>query len=200
MCHLLSSSAWWIRLQRITLEADIEGRGERILSASDYIQLLIAIIAGVGAIFAFLNIRMSNKQINLQQKQWEHSHVPIFRISYLSSKGQDSVVFVIENPNNIFHQIEQITFSSPEVKIESSFNGFISKKTQSKGEITNEREYHGLMVKLIPLNDLYYNGILQLRGYDALGNEFKANSNELIFKNRKLENHLEVSRTYFKQI
>ncbi|WP_338652685.1 hypothetical protein V6B14_12805 [Sporosarcina psychrophila] len=169
------------------------------MSASDYIQLLIAIIAGVGAIFAFLNIRMSNKQINLQQKQWEHSHVPIFKISYLSSK-QDSVVFVIENSNNIFHQIEQITFSSPEVKIELSINGFITKKTHSKGEITNEREYHGLIVKLIPLNDLYYNGILRLRGYDALGNEFKANSKELIFKNRKLENHLEVSKTYFKQI
>ena len=170
------------------------------MNASDYIQLSLAVIAGVGAIFAFLNIKNSNKQINLQQKQWEHSYVPVFYISYITSFDNKSYSFVIENTNRVSHQIEQVSFSSKDVKIKTDFNGFIESKSEKKGVITEKREYHGLIITLSVTENLYQNGTIQIKGRDSLGNQFKANSNEIVFKNYLLENHLKISRTYLKNI
>lgn len=176
-----------------------EERG-MFLNASDYIQLIIAIIAGVGAIFAFFNIRTNNRQISLQQKQWEYMHVPTFRISYIQLFGKGVFSFVIENSNNVYHQIEKITFSSDDILITTDYYASVESTNLRGTEIISKDEYHGLIVTLKLTNGEYHNGTILISGSDALGKEFKVVSNAIEFKDYKLVNEMQLNKTYLKRI
>ncbi|PIC69886.1 MULTISPECIES: hypothetical protein [unclassified Sporosarcina] len=169
------------------------------MNASDWIQLLLAVTAAIGAIFAFWNIRVSNKAIELQKKQWEHSAVPVYRISYITY-AQKGVMFVFENTNNVAHQVEDISFSMDEVKVEFSFNGTVEKSETKHGEKTVKEEHRGLVVKLVNTSTEYICGRIQLRGKDSLGNKFCLNSNSIELNANKLKNDLILSRTYLNKV
>ncbi|WP_060210329.1 hypothetical protein [Sporosarcina koreensis] len=169
------------------------------MSISDVIQFVLAVIAAVGAIFAFLNIRTSNRQIELQQSQWEHKHQPVFKIIYTTQR-EKSKVLVIENTNKVFHRIEDVSFTSSDVNVESQFNGMITNKKTRNNEVIEKHEYSGLIVTLTPIKDDFQSGFLQIRGFDALGNQFISNTVDLKFKNKELVNHIDIPMTYLKNI
>ncbi|PSL42144.1 hypothetical protein B0H99_101392 [Planomicrobium soli] len=157
---------------------------------SDYIQLTIAVVAGIAAILTGLNIFFTNQQVNLQRKQWESSYVPIFRISLIKLYS-GNITLVIENTNAVYHEIQDITFSSEDVKVKEFYDGTVE----------NYRDvYKGLIVMLYPKTREYQIGSLQITGIDALGNEFKVNSKDIKFKYHRIENDKFLIRTYLKKI
>jgi hypothetical protein len=123
-----------------------------------------------------------------------------FRFSYIESFDKNSFSFVIENTNNVYHQIEQGIFSIDEVSLTIDFYGSINISNTRGEEIVKEKEYKGYIITLTLPDNQYYSGVIQLRGSDSLGNDFKVNSKALKFKDYKLTNHFYVSQTYFQKV
>lgn len=140
------------------------------------------------------------KQIDIQKRQWEHSCVPVFRIAYIQNFDAKSVSFVIDNPNNIYYQVDNVTFSTDGVIVKEFWQGTVTSTTTRNGNDVEKEEYKGLIVTLSPVNESNHIGTLQIVGKDMLGNKFIMNTNDLIFKNFQLDNHLKISRTYLKKI
>lgn len=165
------------------------------MNAGDWIQLFLAIIAAIGAILAFMNIYVSKKAIELQQRQWEHSAVPVYRIDYITI-AHNGPLFVLDNTNEVAHQVEAITFSVDQVAIEFSFNGYVEKTKTKQGEKETTGIHKGLVVKLVNKSEEYICGYLQLKGKDSLGNEFRLNTNLIEFESSRIKNDLVLSQTY----
>lgn len=164
------------------------------MTGSDYIQLSIAVVAGIAAILTAINIFFTNRQVNLQKEHWEFSHVPIFQISYISIAGNNSTIFVVENTNKVYHEISGVTFTMEDVHVEQVFDGTIN-----KGE-GKEIIAKGLIIDLKSLTDKYCEGYIQLRGKDALGNDYIVNSQEIKFNKGRIQNDMILSRTYLRKI
>lgn len=167
------------------------------MSSSDKIQFSIAVVAGVAAILTAINIWVSNLNIQQQKKQWEFSLKPVFKISYIQEFAGDKTGFVIENSNHVYHEMKDINFSLDGVKVDMVFDGIID-----TGKVGEERVVvaKGLIITLLPGDDSYYEGYLQIVGKDSLGREFKVKSNAIKFKEKEIINDLELSRTYLKNI
>ncbi|ALS76895.1 hypothetical protein AUC31_17455 [Planococcus rifietoensis] len=162
---------------------------------SDYIQLAIAVVAVVAAVIATVNTTLIKKQINLQKDQWEFSQIPIFKISYTKGISNSASWLVIENSNSVFHQIDQIIISSDDLVIEKYWNNFVH--VVIEGE---PREFHGLLIMIRPVNKLFCEAVLQIRGKDSLGNEFVANTIPLKFNQGILKNGIELTNTYLRKL
>lgn len=173
------------------------------MNTGDWIQLFLASIAAVGSIFAFWNIRVSNKAIVLQQKQWEHAAVPVYRIDFIGNASHpDSgkgVFCRLKNTNEVAHQVELITFTTSDIEIEFLHNGTTKSESYSRGELVIEKSY-GMSLNLTTKKDDYVCGHLQLRGKDSLGNEFRLNSQLMEFSDYQLENFTILSQTYFYKV
>ncbi|WP_313429633.1 hypothetical protein [Siminovitchia terrae] len=168
------------------------------MTAGDWIQFVLAITAGIGAIFAFWNINISKKAIELQKKQWEHAAVPVYRVDYITM-ANGGALLVLNNTNKVAHQRNNISFTTDDVKIVFSFNGTVEKSRTQNGEKLFEEVYKGLVVKLINSTEGYICGYLQIQGEDSLGNPFRLNSNLIEFKSEHLKNDLALSQTYLKK-
>lgn len=164
---------------------------------SDYIQLAIALIAGIAAVFTGINIIVTNRNISIQKEQWAFSLSPTFKISYVAKARTYGVSFVIENSNNVYHEIEEVTFSTDEVEVTKVFGGIID-----KGQVGEKKEIvaKGLIIILKPSSEKFYEGYLQIKGKDSLGKDFKVNSNAIKFEGRSVRNDLELSRTYLRKV
>lgn len=168
------------------------------MSIDQKIILASTLISLTGVIFSYLSVRRMGKQIDIQKRQWEYSCTPIFRISYITEFNQKSICFVIENSNNVYHQVEEITFPSDTLTIKDYFYGNVTSSEKSGGQIIDKKEYHGLLVTMEIKDSIEVRGRLRINGVDMLGNKFKVETKELVFKNYKLDNHLEISKTYLK--
>ena len=157
-------------------------------------------MAAIGSIFAFWNINVSKKSIELQRKQWEHSLIPIYRISYIQEFSRQDTSFVLENTNHVAHQIENISFTVNEIEVAFSFHGSIESKNTRGTVIVRESEHSGFIVTLNTKSDKYICGHLQIIGKDSLGNGYTLNTNLIEFENYKLKNHLNLSKSYLNNI
>src|SRR5699024_7077416 len=148
-------------------------------------------IAAAALLFNVFSTFQMKRQVDLQQKQWAHSNKPVFRFNYLNNIDKNSYIFIIENQNNKFHQIDKVYCTNSGIGIKSSFNG-----TLEKGMDTKIIEYHGLVIVLTLKDNKQYTGQIVIEGIDSLENAFKVSSLPLDFDGSKLNNHLEITKTY----
>lgn len=157
------------------------------MNISDYIQLSIASVAGIAAILTAINIRQTNKQVILQQKQWEHSQMPIFFIDmYEDGRGYD-INFGIQNTNNVYYQVKEVTFSQEDVEVLSVNNGYLTRQDKFVG---------GISIRIKSNRQGLVEGYLQISGNDALGNDFTAKSLLISIQDNRLRNNSKVIKSY----
>lgn len=161
------------------------------MSLSDKIQLTLAIIAGVSAILAFFGILSSNKQIKLQKQQWEFSYKPVIKVSYVMDTEKNCRL-ILENTNNVFLKLKSVKYTDENIEIDASNYGRIS-ITDSR---TKERKnYEGINVILKKNNEIT-SGCIEIIGIDALGNDFKAVSEKIMFKESALSNRFDIQDSF----
>jgi hypothetical protein len=166
----------------------------------EYIVLIAsASISLIGVIISLFSVLKIGKQVNIQKKQWEHSHVPVFKFLY-QTDFDGSYAFVVENPNNVYHRINKINFTNSEVSVKDFWYGSVGSKETLNNEVISEKEYKGLIIVLSPNNKECHKGLLQISGVDGLGNTFRVTSKEMIFKEHKIHNHFHLTETYLNKI
>ena len=162
---------------------------EKILLATACISLLAVFIT-------YLSVRKMSKQVEIQKNQWEYSQKPIFRIiDHVDTESYRMSILIIENSNNIFHIIESITFTTPDVQLSDGTQGYI-KTTSSITRIEEKSE--GLSVSLTPKVNTFIEGVIQIKGVDILGNNFTCNSPVIKFNQLKTVNPRDFKKIYFK--
>lgn len=157
---------------------------------SDYIQLTIAIVAGIAAILTAVNIWQTNKQVTLQQKQWEHSQTPIFYINYTENTRDKSVLLVLQNTNNVYHHVEDATFSHHGVIIDKISNGYLT---------TKDEFVDGISISIRAKDDSFIEGQLQIHGTDVLGKEFRSISLPIKLEDKRMTNTRKIEKSYLKK-
>jgi len=162
------------------------------LSTSDWINLSIAIIAGIAAILTMININVMIEQNKEQKKQWEFSYVPVFRIAHTTAIDSSEYILLIENMNNTQYRLESISFSRPNVTTSFQNHGeIILNKTGSEPE-----KFQGLQVTLEPEDYMGLVGHFTLKGTDALGNSFLMESKEIHFDHYELNGDIDTTNSY----
>lgn len=161
------------------------------MTASDYIQLSIAVVAGIAAILTAINIIFTNKQFNLQEKQWEYSYVPLFKVKFVDTFSSLRTILIIDSINSVYFQIKEASFSDERVEIDEISNGFVE---------TNGHRIEGIYVKLRTNDFEFINGHLQLKGVDALGNEFNVFSQEIKLEGKRIINQYHVNKSFFNKV
>jgi len=162
-------------------------------------QIILLITAGISLLAVFvtyLSVRKMGKQVDIQKSQWEYSQKPIFRIiKFQNFSGK--WVFIIENSNSVFHEVERVTFTTSDVLISGDKQGRMETAKTRNGVRETGDVFQGLSVTLIPQIDTFTQGIIQIRGKDLLGNTFICNSQPIKFNNRKIINEHDFNRAYF---
>lgn len=158
---------------------------EKILIGTACISLLAVFVT-------YLSVMKMSKQVEIQKNQWEYSQKPIFRIiDHFDSQSHRMSILIIENSNHIFHIIESVTFTTPDVQLGDGKQGFIK-------NITTEEKSEGLSVSLTPNVNTLVEGVIQIKGLDILGNNFTCNSPAIKFNQLKIDNPRDFEKIYFK--
>lgn len=157
------------------------------MTISDYIQLSIATVAGIAAILTAINIQQTNKQVILQKKQWEHSQVPIFFIDHHEDGRGYDINFGIQNTNNVYYQVKEVTFSQKGVEVVRMSNGYLTKQ---------DKFVSGISIRVKSNVQGLVEGYLQVSGKDALGNDFTARSLPIRIEDNKLKNYSKIIKSY----
>lgn len=162
------------------------------MTISDWIQLMLAIIAGIAAIISVFNVSVTNKQIKQQKKEWEFSYRPVFRVKYVSD-FENGPRLIVDTLNNVFHRIEKVSFSNEEVETEVSTYGLITVRNRAQ----NEKDvYEGTSIKLKLKNVDDVSGIISLYGVDAIGNKFCMKTELIEIKNQKITNKYDLQNSF----
>lgn len=157
--------------------------------------MITASISLVGVFISYVSVRKIGKQVEIQKKQWEYSQKPIFKIIKLHNFN-GKCIFIVENSNSVFHVIDSITFTTPDVLISGGSHGRIE-TSSTKGGIKEIKDISkGLSITLTPQIDTFIDGIIQMTGKDIIGNTFICNSQSIKFNNLKLINESELNMSY----
>lgn len=166
------------------------------MNAGDWIQVSLAFIAMASVLIAMLNAIIMKGQLKQQQIQWEYSNKPAFRI-VRSAKyiGDFKWILIIENTNNVFHQINEISFSSDEIELIRISHGVFTSSREDEKEV-----HKGLTLILDVKTGDFVVGNIKVEGIDLIGNSFKAISPDIKFKRRDIIDSGSFNHKYFRLI
>lgn len=166
------------------------------MGISDKIQLGIAIVAGVAAVFTLCNIYITGQHMRMQKKQWEFSHSPVFKIIKVQPFDQEKNVILLENNNDVYYQIQSVHFSDNKVKATSQRHGRVGTALNKGGIISNEKEYEGYQVVLKAPQEETVRGYITLHGIDGLGNKFTCKSENIVIEKGGVNNIYDLTQTF----
>ena len=169
------------------------------MSTSDIIQTIIAVVAIAALLLTFWNIHITRKNIRTLDDQWAFKHAPVFKIIKVQAFNHGKNVFILDNHNDVFYQIQSVHFSDSRVKVESQRYGKIETALNTNGRRSKVNEFEGFQVVLTSRVEEKIRGFITLCGIDGLGNKFSHISELIILEKGEIKNSFDLTKTYFKK-
>lgn len=121
---------------------------------------------------------------------------PVFRIINITNVD-NTVAIIIENSNNVYYTVDNISFSTNDIRISITHNGSVTLTNQRTQERTI---YKGIGINLHFKSIDFYVGNLKIAGHDSIGNNFCVITEDIKFMNKKIYNNHDLTNSYLKYI